>query len=59
MAIKFSLALMAAGATTLLLTGCGGGFATTPKTQAGNYTVTITGTSGTSQASTTMTLVVQ
>jgi sugar lactone lactonase YvrE len=47
------------GATTSLLTGCGGGFASTPSTPAGNYIITVTGTSGAFQASTTVTLVVQ
>jgi hypothetical protein len=47
------------GFTTSLLTGCGGGFANTPSTPAGNYIVTVTGTSGAFQASTTVTLVVQ
>ena len=47
------------GVTTSLLTGCGGGFASSPSTPAGNYIVTVTGTSGTFQASTTVTLVVR
>jgi hypothetical protein len=51
------LALASAG---VALTGCGGGSANTPThTQAGNYKVTITGTSGASQASTTITLTVE
>jgi streptogramin lyase len=53
------LALAGAGIATSLLTGCGGGFANTPPTQAGNYTVTVTGTSGAFQASTTITLTVE
>jgi sugar lactone lactonase YvrE len=53
------LGLACLGVATLLLTGCGGGFANTPSTPAGNYTVTVTGTSGSFQASTTVTLVVQ
>jgi sugar lactone lactonase YvrE len=53
------LTLAGAGIATSLLTGCGGGFANTPPTQAGNYTVTVTGTSGAFQASTTVTLAVQ
>jgi sugar lactone lactonase YvrE len=52
------LALASAGIATLLLTGCGGGF-TNPQTQAGNFTVTVTGTSGAFQASTTITLAVE
>jgi len=47
------------GITTPLLTGCGGGFASTPSTLPGNYIITVTGTSGAFQASTTVTLVVQ
>jgi len=52
------LALASLGIGTSLLTGCGGGFANTAST-AGNYTVTVTGTSGSLQASTTVTLVVE
>jgi hypothetical protein len=51
--------LASLGVTTSLLTGCGGGFASTPSTPPGNYIVTVTGTSGAFQASTTVTLVVQ
>ncbi|MGA9542132.1 MAG: Ig-like domain repeat protein [Candidatus Sulfotelmatobacter sp.] len=51
--------LASLGVTTSLLTGCGGGFASTPSTTPGNYIVTVTGTSGVFQASTTVTLVVQ
>jgi DNA-binding beta-propeller fold protein YncE len=51
--------LASLGVTTSLLTGCGGGFADTPSTPAGNYIITVTGTSGPFQASTTVTLVVQ
>src|SRR5580693_1005334 len=47
------------GVSTSLLTGCGGGFASTPSTPAGNYLITVTATSGAFQASTTVTLVVQ
>jgi hypothetical protein len=53
------LALASLGVAMSLVTGCGGGFATTPLTPAGNYTITVTGTSGSFQASTTVTLVVQ
>jgi sugar lactone lactonase YvrE len=53
-----ALALTGLGVTASLLTGCGGGFANTPVTPAGSYTVTVTGTSGSFQASTTVTLVV-
>jgi len=56
---KFALAIALAGAafTAALLTGCGGGFA--PPAQSGNFTVTVIGTSGTFQASTTVTLTVK
>jgi hypothetical protein len=54
-----AVALIVLGVATLLGTGCGGGFANTPVTPAGNYVVTITGTSGSFQASTTVTLAVQ
>jgi sugar lactone lactonase YvrE len=47
------------GVATSLVTGCGGGFASAPSTPAGNYTITVTGTSGSFQASTTLTLAVQ
>jgi hypothetical protein len=53
------LLLAGLGVGTSLLTGCGGGFANTPSTRAGNYTITVTGTSGSFQASTTVTLAVQ
>ena len=56
---KFVLAMALAGTafTAALLTGCGGGFA--PPAQSGNFTVTVIGTSGTFQASTTVTLTVK
>jgi sugar lactone lactonase YvrE len=56
--LGLAVALAVFGVATLL-TGCGGGFANTPSTPAGNYTVTVTGTSGAFHASTTVTLVVQ
>jgi hypothetical protein len=57
--LGLALAFAVLGVATLLVTGCGGGFANTPATPAGNYTVTVTGTSGSFQASTTVTLAVQ
>ena len=57
--LVLGLALAVLGVSTLAVTGCGGGFANTPSTPPGNYTVTVTGTSGAFQASTTMTLVVE
>jgi sugar lactone lactonase YvrE len=57
LALAVTLAVL--GIATSLVTGCGGGFANTPSTPAGNYTVTVTGTSGSFQASTTVTLAVQ
>ena len=56
--LVLGLALAVLGVSTLVFTGCGGGFGNA-RTQAGNYTVTVTGTSGAVQASTTMTLVVE
>jgi hypothetical protein len=56
--LVLGLALAVLGISTLVFTGCGGGFGNA-RTQAGNYTVTVTGTSGAIQASTTMTLVVE
>jgi sugar lactone lactonase YvrE len=58
-ALVLALALASVGATALLLTSCGGGFANTPQTRPGSYTVIVTGTSGTLQASTPVTVVVQ
>jgi sugar lactone lactonase YvrE len=52
-----AFAVLAGAAATLL--GCGGGFLGPPTTQPGSYVVTITGTSGSTQASTTVTVVVQ
>jgi sugar lactone lactonase YvrE len=57
--LVLGLAFAVLGASTLLVTGCGGGFTSPPSTTAGNYTVTVTGTSGSYTASTTVTLVVQ
>jgi sugar lactone lactonase YvrE len=53
------LVLASLGITASVLTSCGGGFENTPQTPAGNYTITVTGTSGSFQASTTVTLAVQ
>jgi hypothetical protein len=53
------LVLASLGVTASVLTSCGGGFENTPQTPAGNYTITVTGTSGSFQASTTVTLAVQ
>ncbi|MHB8215525.1 MAG: Ig-like domain repeat protein [Candidatus Sulfotelmatobacter sp.] len=53
------MVLATLGVTASVLTSCGGGFENTPQTQAGSYTITVTGTSGSFHASTTVTLVVQ
>ena len=53
------LGLASLAVTASVLTGCGGGFENTPQTPAGNYTITVTGTSGSFHASTTVTLAVQ
>ena len=57
--LMLAFMLAGLGISTSLLTGCGGGFASTPSTPPGNYIITVTGTSGAFQASTTVTLVVQ
>jgi sugar lactone lactonase YvrE len=57
--LGLAVALAFLGVAILLGTGCGGGFSNTPATPAGNYVVTVTGTSGAYQASTTVTLTVQ
>ncbi len=54
--IAFFAVLTFAAITTV---GCGGGFLSPPTTHSGQYVVTITGTSGSVQASTTVTVVVQ
>jgi hypothetical protein len=56
---KKLLALGIVAAAFFPLFGCGGGFAAAPTTQPGSYVVTITGTSGTLKASTTVTVVVR
>jgi sugar lactone lactonase YvrE len=57
---QFALVLLltSLGVTASVLTGCGGGFQNS-QTPAGNYTITVTGTSGSFHASTTVTLAVQ
>jgi len=57
--LALGLALAVLGVSTLAVTGCGGGFENTPSTPAGIYTITVTGTSASLSASTTVTLVVQ
>jgi sugar lactone lactonase YvrE len=57
--LGLAVAFTVLGIATLLGAGCGGGFSNTPATPAGNYIVTVTGTSGSFQASTTVTLTVQ
>ncbi len=57
--LGLAVAFAVLGIATSLVTGCGGGFSTTPSTPAGNYTVKVTGTSGDYTASTTVTLAVQ
>ena len=56
--LVLAVALAILAVATSLVTGCGGGFANTPATQAGNFTITVTGTSGSFHASTTVTLTV-
>ena len=57
--LVLAVALAILAVATSLVTGCGGGFANTPATPAGNFTITVTGTSGSFHASTTVTLTVQ
>ena len=52
--LVLALALTVLGVATSLVTSCGGGFSAPP-----SYTITVTGTSGTFQASTTVTLMVK
>jgi hypothetical protein len=52
-------ALIVVVSSIFMGTGCGGGFAGPPTTQPGSYVVTITGSSGSLQASTTVTVVVR
>lgn len=52
-----AVAVLCCAASTLF--ACGGGFVGAPTTQPGSYVVTITGTSGSAQVSTTVTVVVQ
>jgi hypothetical protein len=56
---KQVLAFAVLAGAAITLTACGGGFAGPPTTQPGSYAVTITGTSGSTQASTTVTVVVR
>lgn len=61
-ALLLVLLLATLGVTAAMLTGCNAGFGsplTHTRTQAGTYTVTVTGTSGAFHASTTVTLIVQ
>lgn len=58
-ALRFGFAMAALAAATVTFSACHGGFAGTPTTIAGNYVITVTGTSGTQHVSTTVTLVVQ
>jgi sugar lactone lactonase YvrE len=57
--LKRALAFGVLACVVSTLVGCGGGFQGPPSTQPGSYVVTITGTSGSTQVSTTVTVVVQ
>jgi len=57
--ITLTILLLASLGTFTALTACGGGFGMTSTTPATNYTVTITGTSGTVQQTTTVQLTVE
>jgi hypothetical protein len=56
---KRALAIPVLAGLAWTLIGCGGGFTAPPTTHPGSYVVTITGTSGAIQASTTVTVVVR
>jgi hypothetical protein len=57
--LQRALAFSVLACALATLVGCGGGFVGPPTTQPGSYVVTITGTSGSTQASTMVTVVVQ
>jgi hypothetical protein len=56
---KRTLAFIVLASAFLTLMACGGGFVGPPTTEPGSYIVTITGTSGSAHASTTVTVVVR
>jgi hypothetical protein len=56
--VKLALLLVSFALLGSVLAGCNGGFAGKPGTLPGNYVITVTGTSGSLQRSTTVTLVV-
>lgn len=55
----FAILLAAVSGSVLLLSACSGGFGGLVNTPQGNYVITVTGTSGSLSASTTVTLVVK
>jgi hypothetical protein len=57
--LQFAALIFVAGLIGSALMGCSGGFQRPPSTQPGSYTVKVTGTSGSSTQSTTVTVVVQ
>ncbi|HTZ75341.1 MAG TPA: Ig-like domain repeat protein [Candidatus Aquilonibacter sp.] len=57
--LQFAVLILVAGLIGSALMGCSGGFLRPPSTQPGSYTVKITGTSGSSTQSTTVSVVVQ
>ncbi len=57
--LRLSLAAAALAAATLMIPGCGGGLPGRSSTPPGSYIITVTGTSGALQESTTVTLEVQ
>jgi FG-GAP-like repeat/Bacterial Ig-like domain (group 3) len=56
---RLAFAAVILAEATMIFAGCQGGFSGGPGTPPGNYVITVTGTSGSQQASTTVTLVVQ
>jgi YVTN family beta-propeller protein len=58
-ALRLAFAAVAFAGAVILFAGCNGGFSGGQRTTAGNYIVTVTGTSGAQHVSTTVTLAVQ
>lgn len=58
-ALRLAFAAVAFAGAVILFAGCNGGFSGGQRTTPGNYTVTVTGTSGAQHVSTTVTLAVQ
>jgi hypothetical protein len=57
--LRLAFAMVVLACATVMFTGCNGGLAGGPSTKVGSAVITVTGTSGSHHASTTVTLVVQ